>query len=627
MPPPPPPGVAAATVAPPHSSASAPFGRSSGTIVVRPASVVAARVPPHLAAHPRCLRELAFAALLAAGGGGGAGPAGDNGGRGGGGLGGGGSFGGSSNSRGVCRGVTLHAVPAGGGKENGGRGTTVAVASVQMSSVEGARFLAAAWNAAALACGGGGGARKMRSYVVLPRGVADDDDEEEEDVDAGMALSTSNRAATTATNAAATVNGVDGVDAEVIERVRRVERGLLEQYEEASKRAAAIAAKGGAGDGAKDGADASASGGDASKEKRSKEDEKEEGEEAEAAPTQANNNAVVKIDVSKVAAAAGGGEYDEDSDPLNAPEVLAAVAAFRRRNHERDAHLRRRRVEIVDRRLAEETPRARARLLRWMEEARAKAEADRAARAVMASAMAAKEESGVPPAAAAAAPPPAKEGDVTTTDAASAAGGGAVDTGKRGVSNLPAWLSKTGGAAAPTAGSTEAAAGPPPYATKADGTEAGEEDESNPRKRKFVPSEANRDVNTRKQRIDAGGGMSMAEIRAANEAADKKKAAAATTAAAATATTKGDILKAGVTFPPVPAGSVPKMKQYVTDQIVELLGEAEDSMINFVLGALTVPKSPAGCLVSSMLEEMQPVLDEDAEDFVVDLYRTVAGLA
>ena len=41
------------------------------------------------------------------------------------------------------------------------------------------------------------------------------------------------------------------------------------------------------------------------------------------------------------------------------------------------------------------------------------------------------------------------------------------------------------------------------------------------RKRKFVPSEANRDINVRKQRLDMGDGMSLREIRAVNEAADK----------------------------------------------------------------------------------------------------------
>ena len=270
--------------------------------------------------------------------------------------------------------------------------------------------------------------------------------------------------------------------------------------------------------------------------------------------------------------------------------------------------MRKRRVEIVDRRLVEETANAKERLVR-MEEERKKAEADVAARAVVMASVGDLEDAKDRP----------EAGDDATTSTASKApaeDGAAVDTGKRGVSNLPAWMSK-----GDVAGSADAAgtADPPSQSTKTPNEQKPGEEESNSRKRKFVPSEANRDINTRKQRIDAGEGTSMAEIRAANEAADKKKAAAATT--------REDILKAGVTFPPVPADSVPKMKQYVTDQIVELLGEAEDSMINFVLGALTVPKSPAGCLVSSMLEEMQPVLDEDAEDFVVDLYRTVAGLA
>ena len=324
--------------------------------------------------------------------------------------------------------------------------------------------------------------------------------------------------------------------------------------------------------------------------------------------------AAVRIDVSKVAAAAGGGEYDEEDDPLNAPEVLAAVAAFRRKNTERDAELRQRRVDIVNRRLGVETARTRQRLLAE-EEARKKADADRAARAVMAS-VTMGEDGGVVEGA-----DGAKEGDAGAAPVGAADAGAtadAVESGKRGVSNLPAWMSKgasAGDSAEPTATAE---------VTKSDETSktgGGEEEQVNSRKRKFVPSEANRDINTRRQRIDAGGdagGMTMAEIRAANEAADKKKAVSVLS--------KEDILKPTVTFPPVPADLVPKVKQYVTEQIVELLGEAEDSMINFVLGALTVPKSPVGCLVVTMLEEMQPVLDEDAEDFIVGLYRTVAVL-
>ena len=38
-----------------------------------------------------------------------------------------------------------------------------------------------------------------------------------------------------------------------------------------------------------------------------------------------------KLNVSKIAAAAGGVVYDEEADPLNAPEVLEAVAMFKKR--------------------------------------------------------------------------------------------------------------------------------------------------------------------------------------------------------------------------------------------------------------------------------------------------------
>mmetsp|Transcript_27462 Transcript_27462/g.61006 ORF Transcript_27462/g.61006 Transcript_27462/m.61006 type:complete len:780 (+) Transcript_27462:228-2567(+) len=329
-----------------------------------------------------------------------------------------------------------------------------------------------------------------------------------------------------------------------------------------------------------------------------------------------DNSGMIKLDVARVAAAAGGGDYDEDNDPLNAPEVLTAVAAFKKRFGERDLHLRKRRVEIVDARLSEEKGRARVRLIREEEE-RKRLEADAAARAAFADAVGsgnnnnddedkkASEESttGTPTAAI---PPP----EVAAAAPPIAAPGGAVESGKRGVSNLPAWMSKTDN-----------------------------EDEQQSRKRKFVPSEANRDINARKQRIDAGdGGMTMAEIRAANEAADRASAAAAAAAAApATAPTasaadpktmtREQILQADTSFPPIPSPSVPKVLQYVKEQIVDLLGEEEVTMINFVIEQLTVPKGPSGCLVSDLLEEMKQVLDEDAEAFVVGLFGVVANLS
>jgi len=64
-------------------------------------------------------------------------------------------------------------------------------------------------------------------------------------------------------------------------------------------------------------------------------------------------DSVRKLDVNKVAAAAGGGAYDEDIDPLNAPEVLEAVTKFKKALEERDIKNKRKRQEIVDKKLLE----------------------------------------------------------------------------------------------------------------------------------------------------------------------------------------------------------------------------------------------------------------------------------
>ena len=181
----------------------------------------------------------------------------------------------------MCRGVALHKVPAASGstdgKENGGgpggKNQDMAVASVQMSSVDGATFLAAAWNAMALAASEGGDkddqtaaaaeattTMHMRAYVALPVGVQDKDDAEE------MATA--------------------DIDAEVLEQMRKVERGLWRQYQEEAN---------GNGKNGSTAADADAAAGVAAKDNKKEEED------------QTNTEDTVKIDVSKVAAAAGGG--------------------------------------------------------------------------------------------------------------------------------------------------------------------------------------------------------------------------------------------------------------------------------------------------------------------------------
>ena len=50
-------------------------------------------------------------------------------------------------------------------------------------------------------------------------------------------------------------------------------------------------------------------------------------------------------------AAAGGGAYDEEADPLNAPDVVKAVLQFKRQLEDQNAKGKKRRVEIISDRM------------------------------------------------------------------------------------------------------------------------------------------------------------------------------------------------------------------------------------------------------------------------------------
>ena len=193
----------------------------------------------------------------------------------------------------------------------------------------------------------------------------------------------------------------------------------------------------------------------------------------------------------------------------------------------------------------------------------------------------------------------AVEGEDTTKDPQ--------DTGRRGVSNLPAWMTK--GAAAGGGDAANGAAAP---------ASEEEADDGDGKKRKFVPSEANRDVNARRQKLEVEGGTSLSEIRAANEAADAAAAAAVAATPFAIETTKEGILSAGSKFPPLPPSAAEPLKRYVTSQIVDYLGEEESTLIEFIMKELS---KGGGCTTLSLLEEMKMVLDEESEDFVLGLYR------
>jgi hypothetical protein len=106
----------------------------------------------------------------------------------------------------------------------------------------------------------------------------------------------------------------------------------------------------------------------------------------------------------------------------------------------------------------------------------------------------------------------------------------------------------------------------------------------------------------------------MSEIRASNEAADKQAQAEAREFVVHT--TNEGILGEGSKFPS--AKEPDALKTYVTTRIVDYLGEEESTLIEFIMKELG---KDGGCTTASMLEEMKVVLDEDAEDFVLGLYR------
>ena len=120
------------------------------------------------------------------------------------------------------------------------------------------------------------------------------------------------------------------------------------------------------------------------------------------------------------------------------------------------------------------------------------------------------------------------------------------DTGRRGVSNLP-WMTKGDYAAAEPGMATEAPA----------------EDRDDGKNRKFLPSKANRDINVSKQKLEIGEGQILAEIRAANVAADKSKEEAS---ASFVVQTTNEGISADSQFPPLAPAVADSLKMYMTTQ-------------------------------------------------------------
>lgn len=319
---------------------------------------------------------------------------------------------------------------------------------------------------------------------------------------------------------------------------------------------------------------------------------KDESSNNETSNNEDDNKPILKLDVSKVAAAAGGGAYDEEADPLNAPEVLEAVAKFKKQLEERDTQLRKKRMDIVEQKLDNAMKRVRQKVKERKQ--KEKEEAEKAAAAAQAVAAQNPADPPLPPGSA---PPP-----LPTIPGSEGAFAGVKESGKRMVSNLPSWMTQSGA-----------------VTNELSRTGVGIEQstaEEESKKRKFTPSDANYDPSTRrKQRIDTD--LSIAEIRKQNQAAD-----AAADAAAASAIKEKSIPECK-SIVRASKNLSQAFRDWITEKIVEYLGEEEVTLIDFIM------QQGLGkdCDKQEMLEEMQQVLDEDADDFVKDLYQKIRELA
>ena len=277
-------------------------------------------------------------------------------------------------------------------------------------------------------------------------------------------------------------------------------------------------------------------------------------------PTSEQQQQQQPLDAYKVAAAAGGHNYDEDADPLNAPAVLQAVREFRASLHKTSAVQQARRIALVQERL------------------------EKAMKTLLN-------------------PPPALPPTAATTTTGVPPLGGLVppppvpgfDSGKRGQSNLPAWMT-TEPPPTPLANSTS---------TTADSTH---------------PHNVN--INT-----NGGEHEQQPPLHQPNEQPPSKKPKLSSP----------------------PTSSIPidesLLRAHVAQQITHYMGVEEATLIDFCVNHVMALVSSSSSSSSSSLhheqsttnaattktwdgltKELQPVLEEDTPAFVEALERKVREL-
>ena len=291
--------------------------------------------------------------------------------------------------------------------------------------------------------------------------------------------------------------------------------------------------------------------------------------------TSNNAEGVLTLDTQKLRAAAGGGQqpYDDDEDNalnLNTPEILQAVAAFKKKLEDRDNDLRQARQQIVDQRL----------------EALVKAVKQEKNLTLHANANATVE--GVR--------------DEEVSEVAHR------ETGKRNVSNLPAWMT--------AAANQNKSEGDASALGTLSANESTAEVASSGTKRKLVLSDANQDVNNRKQKLDLNEN-NISAIRSANQAEDQAAADESSSMI-----DKDQLFASKINWDAVDKIDITvSIRPWVTEKIVDYLGEEEVTLIDFVMHQIS-----KHCTPQEVLEELTMVLDEDAEGFVVSLWQKLLAI-
>lgn len=267
-----------------------------------------------------------------------------------------------------------------------------------------------------------------------------------------------------------------------------------------------------------------------------------------------------KLDADKVAAAAGG-LYDADEDPLNAPQVLEAVKNFRRKLEKTQSFQKKRRIELVAKKVAEMRPILEAQ----MREDRAV----RKQRQQNAGGGGGGPPPRVPPLPPPPLPLPLPQASLPQPPMPGSGGpppppvgglppppppGAAADSGKRGRSNLPAWMTQ-----------------------------------QQQQQQQEQPDQTEAD----------DGGPATKRARTGDNKNDYP-----------------------INFPAtLPPHTHPILRDFLTNQVKESLGEEEATLIDFVYNHVLQGKSTA-----DLLQELNLVLEDEADGFLQTVWARVDDL-